>query len=85
LRVTPGFPFCIQNYLLGLVNAPFARYFLISCLTIIPNNAAFIIFGDALLHGKGRAIATGLCLIIALVAATHFLRRHYGRRKLAAA
>ena len=31
LRVTPGIPFVVQNYLLGLADAPPARYFLISC------------------------------------------------------
>jgi uncharacterized membrane protein YdjX (TVP38/TMEM64 family) len=85
LRVTPGFPFCIQNYLLGLVDAPAGPYFLISCLTAVSNTAAFIVFGEALVHGKGRTILVAFSLIVALVAATHFLRRHYGRRKLAVA
>jgi uncharacterized membrane protein YdjX (TVP38/TMEM64 family) len=84
LRVTPGVPFFVQNYLLGLANAPVARYFILSCLFVWPNNTAFTIFGDALLHGRGQRIFIAVLLIIALVAATHMLRRHYGRRKAAA-
>jgi hypothetical protein len=67
------------------VDAPAGPYFLISCLAAVSNTAAFIIFGEALVHGKGRTILVAFSLIVALVAATHFLRRHYGRRKLAVA
>ena len=84
LRVTPGVPFCIQNYLLGLAEVPAGRYFLISCLAALPQTAACIIFGDALRHGKSRMILIAVCLIVALVAATHFLRRHYGQKKMPA-
>jgi len=84
LRVTPGVPFCIQNYLLGLAEVPAGRYFLISCLAALPQTAACIVFGDALRHGKSRMILVAVCLIVALVAATHFLRRHYGQKKMPA-
>jgi uncharacterized membrane protein YdjX (TVP38/TMEM64 family) len=84
LRVTPGVPYFVQNYLLGLADAPVGCYFLLSCLFVWPNNAAFTVFGDALLHGRGEKIVVAVLVIIALVAATHMLRRHYGRRKAVA-
>lgn len=80
LRVTPGIPFCVQNYLSGLANVPFATYIVISCLLALPTNAAFVVFGDALLHGKARVIFIALCCIAALTAATHMLRRHMAGR-----
>jgi uncharacterized membrane protein YdjX (TVP38/TMEM64 family) len=77
LRVTPGLPFPVQNYLLGLAAVPFTRYLLVSCLIAFPLNAAIIFFGDALLQGKGRMALVGLLLLLALMAAIHLVRRHY--------
>jgi uncharacterized membrane protein YdjX (TVP38/TMEM64 family) len=85
LRVTPGIPFFAQNYLLGLADAPPARYLAISCAASWTYTAAFILFGEALLHGRGRAALLALSLILALGAAGHLLHRHLGRRAGAAA
>jgi hypothetical protein len=43
-----------------------------------------MLFGDALLHGKGRIALTSLLLLFALTAITHFVRKHYGSKKKAA-
>lgn len=80
LRVTPGLPFPVQNYLLGLAAVPFARYLLVSCLIALPLNAAIIFFGEALLQGRGRTALIGLLLLLALMAAIQLLRRHYRAR-----
>jgi uncharacterized membrane protein YdjX (TVP38/TMEM64 family) len=84
LRVTPGFPLCVQNYLLGLAGVPAGLYFGLSYLFSWPSTAAFLWFGDALLHGRGKMIVLSLTLIIALTAVTHLLRRHLAARKAAA-
>lgn len=84
LRVTPGVPFPVQNYLLGLARAPFGQYLLISCAVQWSFNTAFILFGAALLHGKGKLAMIGLGVLLALTAGTHLVRRHYERRKKAA-
>lgn len=81
VRVTPGLPFFAQSYLLGLANAPFGKYMMISCLISGVLNAAFIVFGDALLHGKGKMGVIIFMAIIFLTALTHMLRRHYGRKQ----
>lgn len=80
LRVTPGIPFFVQNYLLGLAEVPFGKYVAISCAIAWPLNFAFILFGDALLHGKGKVALISLSLLLALSAATHLVRKHYGRK-----
>lgn len=84
LRVTPGVPFPAQNYLLGLARVPFVKYALISCAIQWAFNAAFILFGDALLHGKGKLAIVGFSALLALTAGTHLVRKHYERRKKAA-
>lgn len=79
LRVI-GLPFPVQNYLLGLAGLPFGRYLVISCLVIWPTSAAMVFFGEALLHGKGKAAIVGFSLILALMAGTQLLRKHYGKK-----
>lgn len=80
LRVV-GLPFIVQNYLLGLAGLPFGRYLLVSCLVVWPTNIAMIFFGDALLHGQGRLALLGFFLLLALMAGTQLLRKHYGKKK----
>lgn len=81
LRVTPGIPFPVQNYLLGLARASFGRYLLISLVLQGPLNAAFIIFGNALLQGKGKMAFILISVILALLAGTSLLRKHYGKKR----
>jgi uncharacterized membrane protein YdjX (TVP38/TMEM64 family) len=83
LRVTPGVPFPVQNYLLGLAGVPFVRYMFVSCLIQLPINGAVIFFGDALLHGKGKIALVSLLLLIALATGAHLVRKHYGAKKKA--
>ena len=81
LRVTPGIPFPVQNYLLGLARASFGRYLLLSLLIQGPLNAAFIVFGDALLHGKGKMVFYGISAIAVLMIGTQLLRKYYGKKR----
>jgi uncharacterized membrane protein YdjX (TVP38/TMEM64 family) len=81
LRVTPGVPFPVQNYLLGLARVPFGKYLLVSSLIQWPANTAFILFGDALLQGRGKVAFISLSLLLALMAATQMVRKHYAAKK----
>lgn len=79
-RVTPGIPFPVQNYLLGLAGVPFFRYLVVSCLIALPLNAAVILFGEALLDGRGGTVLLGLLSILAAFIIIRMLRRRYLRR-----
>ncbi|HEY4301794.1 MAG TPA: VTT domain-containing protein [Candidatus Didemnitutus sp.] len=81
LRVTPGIPFCVQNYLLGLARVPFGKYFLISFGIQGSMAIALILFGHALLQGRGKIAFIAISVVLALGAAAQLLRKHYGRRK----
>ncbi len=83
LRVTPGIPFPVQNYLLGLARAPFGKYLLVSCLIQLPTNTAFILFGEALLQGRGKVAFISLSVILMLMAATQLVRKRYSAKKAA--
>ena len=81
LRVTPGIPFPVQNYLLGLARANFGRYLLLSIVLQGPLNAAFVVFGEALLHGRGKMVFYGLSAIVVLLVGTHLVWKHYSRKQ----
>jgi uncharacterized membrane protein YdjX (TVP38/TMEM64 family) len=81
LRITPGPPFFVQSYLLGLAEVPFFTYMWISWVISIIYAAIFIVFGDAILHGKGRAAFLGLSALVALALIVHLLRRHYAKKR----
>lgn len=85
LRVTPGVPFTMQNFLLGIAGVSFLRYQLVSCLAVFPIQGAFLVFGEALLQGRGRDTLFGLLLVVAALTAIHLVRRHYSTRNSSAA
>lgn len=79
VRVIPGTPFFIQNYLLGLARVPFGIYLIIS----VAVSAAFIVVtilaGDALVRGDKTmlAIAGAGCAVVGLV--MHLIRKKVTR------
>jgi uncharacterized membrane protein YdjX (TVP38/TMEM64 family) len=81
LRVTPGIPFCVQNYLLGLARVPFGRYFLISYGIQGSMAVALILFGQAILQGKGKVAFIAISAFLALSAAAQLVRKHHARKK----
>ncbi len=83
LRVTPGPPFFVQNYLLGLADAPFARYLGLSCAIQGAIMVGFMLLGQALSEGRGKLILTAVLGLAALVVGTHLLRKHMTKKQAA--
>lgn len=81
LRITPGPPFFVQSYLLGLGNVRFFTYIWVSWTIAMAYGVGFVVFGDAIIHGRAGAAVTGVSLFIAAVIITHLIRKHYGRRR----
>jgi uncharacterized membrane protein YdjX (TVP38/TMEM64 family) len=81
LRITPGPPFFLQSYLLGLAEVSFFTYLWISWTVSMIYSVAFIVFGDAILHGKARLAFLGLSVLVAAGLIVHLLRRHYGKKR----
>lgn len=84
VRVTPGSPFPVQNYLLGLANVPFGSNLLVAFIVQLFYTPAFVLFGDALRHGKGKLAMIAVGMLVAAAAGTHLLRKHYAKKKLSA-
>jgi uncharacterized membrane protein YdjX (TVP38/TMEM64 family) len=74
LRLTPGIPFFLQNYALGIMGVPFRPYILIS----LPLNAiyviGFVVSGGAILSGSLAHALAGIGLILAVVFSIKWLR-----------
>ncbi|ACB75060.1 TVP38/TMEM64 family protein [Opitutus terrae] len=81
VRVTPGSPFVVQNYLLGIAGVPFGKNLLVAFLVQLFYTPAFVLFGDAVLHGKGRMAMLAAGLFVVAVVATHWARKHYAKKK----
>jgi len=74
IRITPGIPFFLQNYFLGVSRVPFGKYMLIGMSIHLLYTPAFVIGGGALFEGKaGLAIAAVSLLVIAGIV-VHWLR-----------
>lgn len=80
VRITPGPPFFMQGYLLGLARVRFQTYLGISFLVAMPIGSGVVVFGDAILHGKGGMAFLGLSAIVGVTLIIHFIRRHYGKK-----
>ena len=81
LRVTPGPPFFLQSYLLGLAEIPYGKYWWFSTFHPLALASGVIIFGDAFMHGRGKMAVLGISLVIVAALVIHMIRRHYGKRK----
>ncbi len=80
VRITPGPPFFVQGYLLGLAGVGFRTYMVVSWPVAMALGSGFIVFGDAIVHGKGRMALFGVSAIAAVFLLIHFLRRRHARK-----
>ncbi len=83
VRVTPGPPYVFQSFLLGLARVPYPTYLAISWLTATANVVLFIVFGDALMKGKGGVALAAVAGVVVVVFAIKALRRRAEARAAA--
>lgn len=81
LRVTPGPPFFLQSAMLGLARVPMRIYLIGSVSVAAVYGTVFVVFGEALLAGRGKMILMGASALVALALGTQVLRRHLARKK----
>ena len=85
IRLVPGNPLCVQNYLLGIIQVKPVLYFGIGIPIQLLYALTFIQFGGALFEGQvGRLIMAGLFLIVIILGvklgAKYYLASKEGRR-----
>ena len=83
MRLTPGIPLFLQNYLLGFLRAPFYLYLPISMLCTGIIGSGVVLSGAGLADGKLKWAITGVSLIVLGGVFTHLIRGWLAKRKRA--
>jgi uncharacterized membrane protein YdjX (TVP38/TMEM64 family) len=85
LRLTPGIPLFIHNYILGFFRTPFLLYLPLSLLLAGSIACGILVTGGAILHGKVGAAITGISLIVVGVLVIRILRARLAKKSIAEA
>jgi uncharacterized membrane protein YdjX (TVP38/TMEM64 family) len=75
VRVTPVFPLCVQNYLLGLLKVPLHLYLLASWTTQVPLAFAVAFTAGAILDGNLAVVLVAIGVLLFLVIGLKWVRR----------
>ena len=79
LRITPGIPYFLKNYLNSLAGVPFKLYILIAWPLEMVWAIAFIVLGESAFKGSLGLAVSGICLVIALILITKIIRERYAK------
>lgn len=85
VRLTPGPPFWVQSYVLGLIRVPLVPYLVVSMLVMAGFIVALVAGGEAAIHGNGRLAIVAISVLLISVAVLQLLRKRAARRLAAAA
>ena len=80
LRLTPGFPFFVQNYLLGFLKTPFPLYLGVSMLCNGFISIAVVLAGAGLAGGNFGTVITGVSLVVVVAIVVKWVRDRYALR-----
>lgn len=80
LRLTPGFPFFVQNLVLGFLRAPFWLYLPLSLGLTTIFIVGFVVSGGAIFEGKAGVALLGVALIVIAIAGTSLLRAKLAKK-----
>jgi uncharacterized membrane protein YdjX (TVP38/TMEM64 family) len=82
LRLTPGIPFFLQNYALGIMGIPFRPYILMSIPLSGIYMIGFVVSGGAILSGNIAQALAGMGLILLVTLLLRFIRSRSRASKL---
>lgn len=85
VRLTPGPPFWVQSYVLGLIRLPLVPYLVVSMLVMTGFIIALVAGGEAAVQGNGRLAIAAVSVLVISVAVLQLLRKRTARRLAAAA
>lgn len=80
VRLTPGLPFWVQSYLLGMIRVPLAPYLALSTLVVTGYVIALVFGGEAIASGNGRLAFVAVGVLVASIAILQVLRQRTLRR-----
>jgi uncharacterized membrane protein YdjX (TVP38/TMEM64 family) len=80
LRLTPGPPFFIQSYLLGMAEIPFRLYLVTSLLCQIPWGVGSIVLGKGIFNGNFKLVMYGVAVLVLAGIAVQWVRSRNATR-----
>lgn len=83
VRLTPGPPFWVQSYLLGLIRVPLVPYLVVSTFVMAGYIIALAYGGQAIAKGSGRLAFAAVGILVVSVATLQLLRKRTARRRAA--
>ena len=81
LRLTPGMPLFLQNYVLGFLHVPFRLYLPLSIVCSGIMASGIVLSGAGLADGRMLPMLVGISLIVLAVVLTHLVRRWLVKRR----
>lgn len=84
VRLTPGPPFWVQSYVLGLIRVPLVPYLVVSMLVMAGFIVALVAGGEAAVQGNGRLAIAAVSVLLISVAVLQLLRKRAARLAAAA-
>jgi uncharacterized membrane protein YdjX (TVP38/TMEM64 family) len=80
LRLTPGPPFFVQSYLLGMAEVPFRMYMVVSMVCQLPWMVGAIVLGKGIFNGNFQLVLYGIGVLTVATLAVQWLRKRYASR-----
>ena len=81
VRLTPGPPYFLQSYLLGLAEVPLRLFMIVSWLAVVPVAVSAVILGKAAREGHMGKIGLVLGVMVLVVVAVQVVRRKVAKRE----
>lgn len=79
VRLTPGPPFVLQCYLLGMAEVPFVLYMLVSWLAVLPWAVGAIVLGQGIMNGNFKIAAVGIAVLAIAVVLVQWARKKFAK------
>ena len=78
VRLTPGFPLFIQNYLLGFIGIPYLRYMWVYILCSGPIACGMVLTGAGMGDGHIGRILGGISVLVVVIVVLRIIGRKVG-------
>lgn len=82
LRITPGMPFPLQNYLLGLAEMPLAKYLAVSLPIVWATSSSVVILGESIMTGNAQLALIAIAVAVLVALALRFWRTRLQARAI---
>jgi uncharacterized membrane protein YdjX (TVP38/TMEM64 family) len=82
VRIMPGVPFFLQNYLLGVARVPFRIYFMVSWTIAFVMSAGIIVLGNSFQSSSIGQIVFAVMLVVALLIMVRLVRQRLKEKEV---